>query len=162
LEVGHGGKKPHPARSNFVQKPHNQPRINGTYGKRTKQRIRNSDIMMGTWNVRTILQPGKMQEVAQKMIRYQTGIMALQEMRWQGSGRADKPQFIIIYSGSQKRTGQLGTGFMTARMRKESLLEYETINDNMSVDNKREILKCQNNISTCPNGRKRKGGRRVL
>jgi hypothetical protein len=48
----------------FVQKPKNQPRIGGKYGKRA----RNNDIVMVTWNVRTMLQPGKMQEIAQEMI----------------------------------------------------------------------------------------------
>jgi endonuclease/exonuclease/phosphatase family metal-dependent hydrolase len=115
-------------KKNFVQKPNNQPRISGTYGRRTKRRIRD-DIVMATWNVRTMLQPGKMQEIAQEMIRNKIDIMALQEIRWQGTGRIDKPEFTIIYSGSQKRTGQLGTGFIIARKRKESMLEYETINE---------------------------------
>jgi diketogulonate reductase-like aldo/keto reductase len=35
----------------------------------------------------------------------------------------------MIYSGSQERTGQLGTGFIITRKMKESMLEYETIND---------------------------------
>jgi hypothetical protein len=38
-------------KKNFVQKPNNQPRISGTYEKRTKQRIRDNDIVMATWNV---------------------------------------------------------------------------------------------------------------
>jgi exonuclease III len=85
--------------------------------------------MMATWNVHTMLQPGKMQEVAQEMARYKIDIMALQEIRWQGTGRTDKPEFFIICSGPQKRTGWLGTGFVITRNMKASMLEYETSND---------------------------------
>jgi hypothetical protein len=67
-------------KKNFVQKPNNQPRISRTYGKRTKQRIKDNDIVMATWNVHTMIQPGKMQEIAQEMIRNKIDIMALQEI----------------------------------------------------------------------------------
>jgi hypothetical protein len=60
-----------------------------------------------------------MQEVAQDKVRYETAIMAVQKMRWQESGRIDKPEFIIIQSGPQKVTGQLVTGFMLARKMKK-------------------------------------------
>jgi exonuclease III len=76
-----------------------------------------------------MLQPGKMQEVSQEMARYKTDIMALQEIRWQGTGRIDKPEFTIIIQWTTKETGQLGTGFMITRKIKASMLEYETIND---------------------------------
>jgi hypothetical protein len=38
-------------KKNF-EKPNNQPQISETYGKRTKHRTRNSDIVMATWNMR--------------------------------------------------------------------------------------------------------------
>jgi hypothetical protein len=76
-----------------------------------------------------MLQAGKMQEVAQEMIHYKIGIMALQEISWQRNGRIYEPEFTVIYSGSQKRTRQFETGFMIARRVKESILEYETISD---------------------------------
>jgi hypothetical protein len=76
-----------------------------------------------------MLQPGKMQETAQEMIRHKINIMALQELRWQETGRIDKPEFTIIYSGSQERMGQWRTGFIITRKMKESMPEYETIND---------------------------------
>jgi hypothetical protein len=97
-------------KNNFVQKPNNQPQIGGTYRKRTKQRIRNNDIMMATWNVSTMLQPRKMQEIAQEMSRYKINIMAIQEIRRQGTGRIDKLEFTIIYSGPQKKPDSLEQG----------------------------------------------------
>jgi hypothetical protein len=102
LGVGHGVTTLF-CKKNFVQKPNNQPRIGGTYGKRAKQRTRNNDIVMANWNIRTMLQLGKMQETAQKMIRNKIDIMAMQEIRWQGTSRIDKPKFTIIYSGSEER-----------------------------------------------------------
>jgi exonuclease III len=53
---------------------------------------------MRTWNVRTILQAGTMQEIRNEMTAYSIDIFALQEIRWQGQGRIDKPDcnFCIV------------------------------------------------------------------
>jgi hypothetical protein len=63
--------------------------------------------------------------IAQEMICYEIDIMALQEMRWQGTGRTDTVKFTITYSGSQKRTRQLGTGFMITRKMKARMPDYD-------------------------------------
>jgi hypothetical protein len=39
-----------------------------------------SDLIMATWNVGTMLIPGKMQEISNEIIKYKTDIIALQEM----------------------------------------------------------------------------------
>jgi len=39
-------------------------------------------LQLGTWNVRTKLQGGKMQEIAMELETYNTHIAALQETRW--------------------------------------------------------------------------------
>jgi exonuclease III len=74
------------------------------------QSIRKNNILMATWNICTILQPRKMQEVAQEMTGYKIDIITLQEMRWQGSGRIDKPEFTIYTVDQRKEPGSLKQG----------------------------------------------------
>jgi len=87
------------------------------------------DIIMATWNVRTMVQPGKMQEIANEMIKNKIDTLALQEIGWQGQGRIDKQAYTVIYSGSEDRSGQLGTGFMITKLMRASLLEFEAVNN---------------------------------
>jgi hypothetical protein len=46
------------------------------------------------------------------MTAYNIHIIALQEIQWQGRGWIDKPDYALLYSGSEEKTGQLGIGLM--------------------------------------------------
>uniref|UniRef100_A0A8D8T7U9 Craniofacial development protein 2 n=1 Tax=Cacopsylla melanoneura TaxID=428564 RepID=A0A8D8T7U9_9HEMI len=96
-------------------------------GQRNKHH--NKDLRLATWNVQTLLQAGKMQEVADEMLKYNLDIIAIQEIRWQGEGRIDKKEFSLIYSGPDRRTGQLGTGFILNKTVRDSIIEYNNVND---------------------------------
>lgn len=87
------------------------------------------DLNIATWNVRTMLQSGKMIEIANEVKKYGLDIVALQEVRWQGSGQIDKKHFSVYYSGDQGRRGCNGTGFMVGCRARKSLLGFEPIND---------------------------------
>uniref|UniRef100_A0A8D8X0K2 Craniofacial development protein 2 n=1 Tax=Cacopsylla melanoneura TaxID=428564 RepID=A0A8D8X0K2_9HEMI len=96
-------------------------------GQRIKRDAK--DLKLATWNVRTLLQAGKMQEVANEMIKYKLDVIALQEIRWQGQGKIDKKEYSLIYSGPEKRNGQLGTGFIVNKTVRDSIMEYCNVND---------------------------------
>ena len=96
----------------------------------TRRRHRTMDLTFGTWNVQTVLQPGMM-EIADEVLKQGTDLVALQEIRWQGLGEINKKNFTVIFSGPENRTGQYGTGFITSRKIKESILEWEPVNDRL-------------------------------
>src|SRR5699024_3823333 len=64
---------------------------NGT--KVWKLRRKKMLAKIGTWNIRTMLVGGKMEEVAREMLAYKIKILALQELRWAGKGRIDKEKY---------------------------------------------------------------------
>jgi len=69
----------------------------GGLNRKTKQglRTRDGNYKIGTWNIRSLLQPGKMQEVAEEIIKYIVDIAAVQEIRWRGTGHICKLNLIL-------------------------------------------------------------------
>jgi len=57
-----------------------------------------------------MLKAGKMNEIADEMLKTQLQIIALQELRWKGVGQINKTKYTLCCS--IEKTGQLGTGFM--------------------------------------------------
>lgn len=70
------------------------------------------------------MRPGKLAEVAEEVLKYRFEIVALQEIRWQGSGRMDKREYTLLYSGPVTRTG-----FIISRSMREHLLEFDPVNE---------------------------------
>ena len=52
---------------------------------------------MATWNVNTMLKPGKMMEVANEIKKYGINVLALQEIRWMEQGKIDKKIFYNVF-----------------------------------------------------------------
>jgi len=116
-----------PCKKIIVLKPYKKPR--NVMNTRLRQRTRIADLTFGTWNIQTMLQPGKMMEIADEVLKLGIDLVALQEIRWQGQGEINKKHFTVIYSGPENQTGQYVTGFIISRKIKKSILECEPVND---------------------------------
>ena len=65
------------------------------------RQTRITDLTFGTRNVQTMLQPGKMMEIADEVLKLGIDLVALQKIRWQGQGEINKKNFTVIYSGPE-------------------------------------------------------------
>jgi hypothetical protein len=52
--------------------------------------------IIGTWNVRTLLYPDKIQELAEQISETQLEILAIKEIRWCGTGLIKKTELFTI------------------------------------------------------------------
>ena len=48
----------------------------------SRSRKRNRDILLGTWNVRSLYRAGSLMAAARKLARYKLDLVGVQEVRW--------------------------------------------------------------------------------
>ena len=71
-----------------------------------------SNINIGTWNVRTLRPPGKLEELTHEMRRYRWNVLGLCEVRWKNSGEtATQDGHKLYFSGKEDRH-ENGVGFL--------------------------------------------------
>jgi exonuclease III len=76
-----------------------------------------------------MLQPRKVQEVAEQILQTEVHIEALQEIRWKGQGQIKKDKFNLYCSCKEGQTGQLGTGFRARKEIVKNIMGFEPINE---------------------------------
>jgi len=72
-----------------------------------------------------------MEELAQILEEYRIDIIALQEIRWAGTGEIRKNNFVFFWKGEEKQ-GRKGTGFMVTKNQIKNVLSFEGINERIS------------------------------
>ncbi|XP_037931768.1 uncharacterized protein LOC119666559 [Teleopsis dalmanni] len=100
---------------------------------KTSQKKRKRDIILGTWNVRTLLRAGALQETIKQMEKYNVDVLAVQEVRWQGCGEIECNGTKFRFSGIAERSGRSGTGFLLNKRVEKSFLGFRPINDRICV-----------------------------
>lgn len=88
-------------------------------------------IRIGTWNVRTMLRPGKMSEIVNELKNYKVDIAAIQEIRWKGAGEIVQDGFAFVYSGDNIQ-GRNGTGFFVMERLRKSILHFKPMGGRLS------------------------------
>src|SRR6218665_3025439 len=78
------------------QGPRSQPSNRGWAEKSATERkikIARTMLSVGTWNVRTLREAGKMQLLQEEMKRYRCDILGIAEMRWTKAGKWKEGRF---------------------------------------------------------------------
>jgi len=73
-------------------------------------RQRKRDIVLGTWNVRSLYRAGSIMAVTRELARYKLDLVGVQEVRWDKGGTVRAGDYNFFY-GKENENHQLGTGF---------------------------------------------------
>lgn len=86
---------------------------------------------VGTWNVRTLLQPSKMENLCKEFVKYNLLFLGLCETRWSDVGEFNAPEGLkFLYSGKPsggKREG--GVGFLLSKSAYGALIDWKAHSD---------------------------------
>jgi len=93
----------------------------------TTVRENKKQIKISTWNVRTLMTKGKLDNIKREMTRMEINIMGLCEVRWTGAGVITSDHCKIIYSGGDKH--ERGVGIILDNERGMALKGYWAISD---------------------------------
>lgn len=76
-----------------------------------RNRNQNNVFKVATWNVRTLFQTGKLENVRQEMKNLGVNILGISEVRWTGVGRITEEGKDFIYAGGDKHEHGVGIMF---------------------------------------------------
>ena len=85
-------------------------------------------MKIGTWNVRTMYQAGKLENIVLETKRMGIDIMGLAEVIWLQSGKIVCNKHTLIYSG-HKKYHKHGVGLLLSKVVSKSVLGYCTLSD---------------------------------
>ena len=97
VSPGHG--------SNGVQVTHDRKTATAN---REKRQLKKRITKIATWNVRTLFQKGKLDNVLQEAERLNLSVLGISEMRWNNKGCINKNGWTVIYSENDKYSNGVG------------------------------------------------------
>jgi len=67
-----------------------------------------NSIKLATWNVRTLYQAGRLENLKQEMQALDIDILGVCETRWTGNGKFNSDDFVMLYSGGETHSNGVG------------------------------------------------------
>ena len=83
---------------------------------------------IGTWNVRTLFQTGKMAHAIREFGNYGLDTVGLKEVRWTGSGKIMDVETTVLYSGPNE-CHERGVSIMLNKEASKALIGWSPVND---------------------------------
>ena len=84
-------------------------------------------LKIGTWNVRTLYQPGKLENVIQEMQNMNLDILGIAETHWTEEGKIKQEKHTMIYSGGENHRN--GVGIVMKNSVSKSMIGFWTISE---------------------------------
>jgi hypothetical protein len=86
-------------------------------------------LKLGTWNVRGLLQPGKLEIVQKEVERVGLDVFGLSETHWRGNGHFRTDEGNMIYFSGPEDNSYGGVAVMLSDKYEKALIGYNPIND---------------------------------
>lgn len=117
---------------NKTGKYNNKIHIENNKRKKRKNQNKSKQTKIATWNIRTMMKTGKMEEIAKEIEKYNIDITAVQEVRWSKQGEITRKGFVFLYSGEEKG-GNNGVGFYVAKKLRNTIVDFKPVNHRIAV-----------------------------
>jgi len=119
------------------------------YGKKEcKERKEHHSYEIGTWNVRTLKQVGKLENLKTEMRKNEVSFLRVSEVRWEGQGDIRSGDYTVYYSGGERT--ERGVAIVVHKSVVRSVVKKIVCNDRIiALKIKAEPVSIL--ISTCQN-----------
>lgn len=95
--------------------------------RRPKLRKRINELKFATWNVRTLLRPGALEELKEEAIKYNIDLIALQEVRWPTSGFIEQRSHSLFHT--EAKGGVFGNGFLISKKLRNQIIDFKPVSE---------------------------------